>query len=94
MIECIVFETWVGQSLASCDLKRHDFSDVIGCVIDILGDKNDKKHKGNRMYCGLADLNDPTQNHCLTNALGECAKAKRSVRGRSVFYIPEINWML
>lgn len=92
--ECVAFETHGGQLVTSCDLEGITFSDVKGCVIDILSAKNDKLHKGNRMYFGLADLNDPAQVYCLTTTLWEYAKASRPVRGRSFFFLPGINWTL
>ena len=44
--EYIDIEMWfAGQFLSYCDLEGHDFSDVEGCVINIISTNNDKKHK-------------------------------------------------
>ena len=36
-----------------------DWSEIQRCVVDILSAKNDKQHKGNRLYLRLADMTDP-----------------------------------
>jgi hypothetical protein len=56
--------------------------------------KNDTTHKGNRIHLRVADLEDKNQVYCITAKLWEFEKGSCPVRGRSVFFIPAINWTL
>lgn len=92
--ECVLFEMGSGDLVPSCDIIDLNFSDLKGCVIDILSAKNDMQHKGNRMHFGLADTADANQVYCITTKLWEYARASRPVRGKSFFFIPVIQWTL
>ena len=92
--ECILFEMGSGCLVPSCELLGLDLAQVTGCVIDILSAKNDPEHKGHRMYFGMADLSDPHQTYCITTVLWNYAKTALPTRGRSFFYVCNINWTL
>ena len=63
--------------------------------MDILSAKNDKKHKGNRLYFGLADMTDPNQAYCIiTETLCKYTMAAKPHKGSSFFYIPALKWTL
>ena len=54
-----MFETLTKELIPAHAVGKLDWSEIQGCVVDILSAKNDKKHKGNRLYFGLADMTDP-----------------------------------
>ena len=85
--ENIMFETKSGDLIPSNEIDHTQWSEIQGCIVDILSAKNDKKHKGNRLYFGLSDINDPNQAYCITSTLWNYAKKARPVKGRSFFYI-------
>lgn len=94
LAESIMFETHSKQLIPSTEIDNISWSEIQGCVVDILSAKNDKKHKGNRLHFGLADLADPNQAYCITKTLWKYAKAVRPVKGMSFFYIPGLKWTL
>jgi hypothetical protein len=67
--ENIMFETSTKELIPAHAVGKLDWSEIQGCVVDILSAKNDKQHKGNRLYFELADMTDPNQAHCITETL-------------------------
>jgi len=55
--------------LSAHAVGKLDWSEIQGCVVDILSAKNDKQHKGNRLYFGIADMTDPNQAYCIVETL-------------------------
>ena len=94
LAENILFETRTKELIPSHEIGDLSWSEIQGCVMDILSTKNDKKHKVNRLHFGLTDMMDPNQAYCITDTLWKFAVAARPIKGRSFFYIPQLKWTL
>jgi hypothetical protein len=93
--ECVLFEMGSGCLVPSCEILGRDLAHVTGCVIDILSAKNDPEPKGRRIFFSKADLADMHQTYCISTALlWMYALSAHPTRGRSFFYIANLNWSL
>ena len=85
--ENIMFETLTKELIPAHTVRKLDWSEIQGCGVDILSAKNDKQHKGNRPYFGLANMADPNQAYCITELLWRYTMAAKPQKGRSNCYI-------
>ena len=86
--ENIMFETLTKELMMRAHaVGKLVWSEIQGCVVDILSAKNDKQHKGNRPYFGLANMADPNQAYCITELLWRYTMAEKPQKGRSNCYI-------
>ena len=87
----VVFETDDGKLIPAYQVYKHPGVRVAAPTLHIKSTKNDQAGTGFRYYFTKAL---PGETYCIVQSLWDYAMRARPVRGKSLFYIPSLDWTL
>jgi hypothetical protein len=87
----IVFETDDRKLIPAYQVYKHPGVRVAAATLHIKSKKNDQAGTGFRYYFTKAL---PGETYCIVQSLWDYAMRARPVRGKSLFYIPSLDWTL